>query len=283
MTTHTTRPAFRTTCRGLTLTELLVAVAVLAVIIVTFSSILAQANRVVSTGQQTMRANAAAAALDQSIRKDFRRMTHNGFLRITGNPGNQRLYFATAGPARSVTGGPVGTASIIGYGICDNPNGGRILWRGEWILSREEGQSGNFSVSSYEDVLRGDLADIQRMTYGEIDSLVDDDIDGSLAPASLTVPPQHLHDIGDLWMVLREDVEELEISYATGERDGGDELIWETDSGLWTRHNLDEWPKAVRIRIRLAEELLPAGSAPMTYEFTLPVRRAGHGLEENDG
>lgn len=281
MTFSTGQPAARARRRGLTLAELMVAVAVLSIIMVTFASILAQANRVVSTGQRTMRANAAAASLDQAIRKDFRRMSHNGFLRITGHEGEQRLYFVAAGPSRSVNGGGAGTASVIGYGICDNPLGDQVLWRAQWVLRRDDAETANFQQLSSDvpDVLQGDLADIQRMSETGMRDFIDSEIE-PLYPRSLTVPPQTLGQMDDLWMVMRENVEEVEFAYTTGSRDGSGNLEWQEGARTWTRHDLDDWPKAVRIRIRMTEGILPEGTAPPTYEFILPVRRAARGLEE---
>lgn len=285
MTTRTGQFVCRSPRAGLTLAELMVSVAVLSVILVTFSTIVSQSQRVVSTSQRTMRANATAAAIAQTIQKDFRRLTHNGFLRITGFSDDQRLYLVSAGPARSVTGGPMGTGSIIAYGLCDNPNGeGKVLYRVAWVLHREEGESATYEPISddHPDVLRADLADVQRLTAVGMRDLIDQEMEDRY-PRSLAVPAENLGQIEDLWMVLREGVDEVDFAYTYGEVNSNDELEWVSGARLWTRHNLNEWPDAFRIRFTMLEELLPAGSAPLTYELVIPVRRSVLGLDEPQG
>lgn len=265
---------------GLTLVELMVSVAVLSIIAVTFTTILSQSQRVVSTSQQSMRANSTAAALAQTIQKDFRRITHNGFIRIAGLTGEgQRLYFVCAGPSRSVTSYTLGTACIIGYGVCDNPNGeGKVLYRTNWVLHRESGDKADFTLDA-DDVFRADLADIQRLDRIGMRDLIDEELESNY-PHEIPVPPENLDEIEDLWMVLREGVEEVQFYYTTGEVNSDGELEWKTGARLWTRHDLTDWPVAFRVRFKLVEELLPPDSAPMTYEIVVPVRRSVEGLDE---
>lgn len=266
---------------GLTLVELMVSVAILSVIAVTFTTILSQSQRVVSTSQQTMRANATAAALAQTIQRDFRRITHNGFIRITGFQSDQRLYFVCAGPSRSVTGDTLGTGCIVGYGVCDNPNSddddSKVLYRTNWVLHRETGETPDFTLE--DDVFQADLADIQRLGPIEMRDLIDDELESN-RPDKIAVPPENLDEIEDLWMVLREGIDEVRFYYTNGEVNDDGELRWETGAKIWTRHNLDEWPVAFRVRFQLSEELLPPDSAPLTYEIVVPVRRCVEGLPE---
>ncbi|MGC9454196.1 MAG: PulJ/GspJ family protein [Phycisphaerae bacterium] len=281
MSEPTGHTVLRNRRRGLTLAELMVSVAVLSVIAVTFTTILSQSQRVVSMSQQTMRANANAAAIAQTIQKDFRRLTHNGFLRIAGPRDDQRLYLVCAGPSRSVTGGPMGTGSIVSYGLCDNPNGnGKVLYRTAWVLHREDTDPPDFERhNDYPDVIRADLADVQRLGHLGMRDLIDDELE-ELYPRSLAVPPGDLDEINDLWMVLTDNVEEVEFAFTTGETDGDGELEWISGANLWTSEDLENWPQAFRIRLQLTEELLPAGAAPLTYELVVPVRRSPAGLDE---
>lgn len=303
--------ARRTGRAGLTLAELMVAVAILAIIIVTFSVILSQSQRVVSTQQRTMRANAAAAAIDHAVRRDIRRLTHNGFLMLVGPTDAMQCWFITAGPSRSLTGGPLGTAGLVGFGLCDNPRADNddndVFWRGAWVMYRERNEPANWRQrAGFADMIQGDLGDFQRLRldgpmglYGVIDRL-----ESNYEVDRLAVPARTLREVNDLWMVLREDVETLNFAWTDGTRDDTDgHLLWYTpdepkdgdqpfeDEGgggrpyraLWTRHDLGDWPARIRMRFRLSSELLPAGLAPPTYEFILPVHRADAGLQAGGG
>jgi hypothetical protein len=287
----------------------MVAVAILAVIIVTFSIILSQTQRVVSTGQQAMRANATAAAVEQAIRKDFRRLSHNGFLFIYGQEDRMQCWLATAGPVQSMTADSTaahvrGTGAIIGYGLCDNPAADDpntdVLWRAGYVLSREPDdlppEWATFHAGT-KDVVQADFADIQRRSWATLlTKLVEGVVLDEYLPEERTVPPQTLEDIEDLWVVLRQDVKTFQVAWTDGTCDAGGNLEWYTPDHpmpgsqpwedesdpygvLWTRQNptCDAWPLAVRIRFTLSEALFPSGVTPLEYEVILRVPRAETG------
>jgi hypothetical protein len=279
----------------------MVAVAILAIIVVTFSVILSQSQRVVSTGQQSMRANATAAAIEQAVRKDLRRLTHNGFLMVHGPEDRMQLWLVTAGPSRSITGGPDGTGAIIGYGLCDNPNAAEpdadVLWRTAYVLHRDRTDSVDWTPVGGDtpDVVQADLADLQRMTASDIESLVSNVVLDDYVPDERRVPPRTLTQIEELWAVLREDVETFQVAWTDRAEDADGNIEWytpdnpkgggagfESGSGssyqaLWTRHNLDDWPIKIRIRFTLSRTLFPPDVAPPEYEIVYPVPRAERG------
>lgn len=68
--------------RGFTLTEMLVAVAVLAVVIVAMSTIFGTSQKVASMGEANAQYIQQAAAIERRIRRDVERMSRDGFLAI---------------------------------------------------------------------------------------------------------------------------------------------------------------------------------------------------------
>ena len=68
--------------RGFTLTEMLVAVAVLAVVILATSTIFSTSQRVASMGEANAELIQQASAIERRIRRDIERMSSDGFLAI---------------------------------------------------------------------------------------------------------------------------------------------------------------------------------------------------------
>ena len=152
----------RTGDRGLTLIELVVAVTLLSIMILCFGTVISQASKVVTVGENTIRANAAAAAISQIIKNDFRQISKNGFLCITQSvQGNQaRVFFTIAGNVNSLTGGPSGNGAIVGFGLDTTDT---LFWRAAWVLNNCDKATPQIAPSAILDSLPLDLADIQKM------------------------------------------------------------------------------------------------------------------------
>ncbi|MCK4601117.1 MAG: prepilin-type N-terminal cleavage/methylation domain-containing protein, partial [Phycisphaerae bacterium] len=151
--------------KGLTLIELMAAVAVLAMMILIFNMVLSQSQKVVYTVQVSIDANRTASAVEHVIRSDIRRLSKNGFLCITqADDGSPQLFYATAGPTLSLTGGDTGTGSFTAMGLCDYASAAgeeKLLWRAAWVLN--EG-----TPSQASDCWDLDFADVQKCARADL-------------------------------------------------------------------------------------------------------------------
>ncbi len=228
--------------RAFTLTELLVAVAVLAGLMLGFSMILAQSQRVVNGAQGIMRANIKAAAIDEVIRGDMRQISKNGFLYIDSN----HLIFTTAGPAPSMTEAVVGNGSLVAYARNSN-NNNQVLYRQRWVLSTEQSQEAEEVTDIWGDA---DFADIQTMPVADLESLAgqaQSKVDGlSVAP------PPTSDNVNELWKVLATGCTDFTVDYAMAGQGGT--VIWDNQQETWTHENQANWPLAVRIRFDIEDE-----------------------------
>jgi hypothetical protein len=164
-----------------------VAVALLSVMILTFGEVISSADKMVTVGEASIRANETAAAISQVIKADFRRLSQTGFLCIAqtrATPALTQLFFTTAGPADSLTSvngisPPSGDGSIVGYGMCPVTAGGTpsVLWRTAYLLDNSDKPPVGSSFPSTTDptvncldCLPLCLADIQKMPRVAISS-----------------------------------------------------------------------------------------------------------------
>lgn len=155
--------------RGLTLMELMVAVAMMAIMITAFGHIVAECRKIVSISQSNQRGNIQVMALEQNLRDDIRRTTQAGFLCIaTKDLGGGRkvpvLFCTTAGPGSSMTDAGAMTAyarsngMIAGYGLANSGTTNFVLWRSAWMLRPET----TVATPPNSDLLfKWDLADFQ--------------------------------------------------------------------------------------------------------------------------
>ncbi|MDY6913528.1 MAG: prepilin-type N-terminal cleavage/methylation domain-containing protein [Planctomycetota bacterium] len=250
--------------RGLTLMELLVSIAILVIMILGFSRVLSQSQRVTSTATAAMRSNASAAAIVDVIRNDIRMATQNGFLCIAtkdlaGTP-VPVLIVTKAGVSPSKTGSDVGTGSFVCLSLAANSatSTNDILWHPEWILA---------SSGSAGDVWSGvDLATLQTYSLADIEHLVDDIVDEDQS-VTLSVPASSLAELGNLWHVLTTDCSDLTIEWTDGDAPSGN-LEWyhkdnvsgepfengtsgSTYRALWTKDDQTNWPKAIKINFEI--------------------------------
>ena len=133
--------AARPRSAGLTLVEMLVSVAILAVMILAFSTILSTSQSVVTNAQKLMRSNAQASAVGKVVRPDLRRASQQGFLAIldpgsAGADGSPMLVFTAPGLIDSMQSDEAASTAITVYSL--RLNGGdsdlpRILCRQNWL------------------------------------------------------------------------------------------------------------------------------------------------------
>jgi type II secretory pathway pseudopilin PulG len=219
----------------MTLIEMLVSVSILSVMILAFSTILVQSQRVISVSQTSRRSHAMAFAIARVIRGDFRRITQNGFLAICNRTdANQTplMMFTTAGATQGAASDARGAGSLVCYSMCDNSfntpaKKSSILWRPQYILSQFNGGQGNLglNVPNRPEQMNIDLASIQLLprreaspTPGVIDSIVEIPytIASNWTPPRICVPPKSGSDIGQLWQALVMDCSNLSITWTDG-------------------------------------------------------------------
>lgn len=257
---------------GLTLVELTVAVTVLTVILLGFGVLLSQSQKVVVGSQSTMRANAAAAAVSDVIRRDMQQVTQQGFLaRLADNSGRHRLIATVAGPRFSTVGNARGNGGLICIGARDkqdSEDGEFILWRAAFVLTpdQSENQADVFDYSG-TNIALADLqaAETTEMAQWAVYLATNNDYQGAIA-----VPPRDAGDIDDLWQVLSHWCTDLQIDYRyAGESD------WRTTSDWWTHHDQNAWPVAFRFRFTLTDPMLPEDMRGDGYDYEIicPVGR----------
>ncbi len=118
------------TGRGLTLIELIVVLAIVAMMVLASTKMLADAQEAVRISQSTIKCNAKARAASGRLRDDLRSLARDGFLAITYRQATYRtvdnvvhtkvfphLVLMTVGTHQSLTGNSKANASRIEYGI----------------------------------------------------------------------------------------------------------------------------------------------------------------------
>jgi len=210
--------------------ELMVSVAIMAIIAVSFGTLLNKADRVVIEGEKRMRADAAASAIARLIRGDVRRMTKNAFLRIS----ETKLVLVTPGKTTGLVTQKSGDGAIVAYG-----HSNEVLFRKVMVLADEKlpTPTGEYD---WTDISMSDLQIMDREELAEKASVP--------IPNNLDYPPTSLSQIRRQWMVLAGNCSKLEISYRAPD---GNDWITDEEGGTWTRHNQAEWPVAIRFRFTI--------------------------------
>ncbi|MBC8374359.1 MAG: prepilin-type N-terminal cleavage/methylation domain-containing protein [Planctomycetes bacterium] len=246
---------------GFTLLELMVAVSIMAIIMLAFGGLLTQANLVVTEGEKRMRADAAASAISRIVRGDIRKITKNGFLRVSSN----KLVLVTAGRMQSSFGNYSGDGAIIVYGRHD---ASKVLYRKILILSKD-------APDGIVDCLRWNnagmsLAELQVMDIDEMTALANY---VAQDPPSMAYPPQTLSQVSTMWIVLAGDCTELNISQRQPDNDS-----WNSNTTC-TRYSQANWPDAIKFKFKLEPHTLMSAAIAdnelsndqVTYEILCPV------------
>lgn len=227
---------------AMTMTELIVAVAVLSIMVLGFGQLLTSSQKVVKETQDNQRQNNVAQAVADVIRADLGKITKNGFLCITQRStytSHPRLLFTTAGMSPSKTDAVVGSGGISvygpvrldlrdGFGFDTNCARGAMLRQG-WVMSTD-------SVSGISDVWNTDLDTITSMTRVEMNELIGNY--SSSGPESGTLlraisddhldldwPPTDLNELKGLWQFLSTRNTAVDIMWTDGSKSGTD-LNW---------------------------------------------------------
>lgn len=277
---------------GFTLMEMLVTVAILAIMIGSFAVVLGEAQELVVTSQAIMKANARATALAGIIREDIAKASKLGFLRIQGN----WMFIGVPGHCKSVLGRTTGTGSII---VLRGHEG--KVGRANWILAgmpeasldpkaedififHDEERSPDFSEIQFAEDDQVDHTKNPVLSNGKINFVKyvekkgPDDGENTtyhfknvdFAPETVTT----LDDVHATWPMLARYCDELKIEALNEDL----EPVNGNGNGTWTRED-DEWPAAVRITLKLqdptlldrAGEDLTDEDATFEYQIICPV------------
>jgi prepilin-type N-terminal cleavage/methylation domain-containing protein len=248
--------------KGLTLMELLVAVSIMVILILAFSTVLTESQKVVRVSQAKMYANTAAKAIEQVLRDDLRKLTQNGFLSIKDG---DKLVFTTAGITESVVGDAKGTGGVMTYGKCYNDaegSSGGVLFRQGWVLDKDTTHTG-------DDQWEKDFSEIQAMDQtqmGEECTAILNATPKDIATEGLVVPPSNATEAEKMWMVLAANCASLKFEWFDRTDD-----TWKGTDNIWTQHDQSNWPKAIKITFGISNPELPADFQSSTYEIICPV------------
>lgn len=255
----------RTDCttrrRGMTLMELMVSVAILSIMILGFSNVLSQTQRVVNDSQRLMKANAAVASISQLMRSDFRSVSKIGFMKIRGD----FIAFSTAGPSFSLTSNQRGLGKFIAYRVTDDlgntATDKEVLCRQAFVLS----ETGIAPDVTPMDVWGLDLANLQAQNPTALSSLADTiDTNASYQP-QVAVPPISVANFKSSWQVLLNGVQSnfgIRYGQVSIEYDPSNPsqikrryITWTTTAGqTWHRFDQNGWPDFVSIQFGVMEK-----------------------------
>ena len=258
---------------GFTMVELLVSVAVLAILIIAIGQVFSQGQQVVTRSQGRMRANNAASAITHVIRSDLRKVSKLGFLYIEDGTDGDKLVFTTAGLTQSIDGNAEGQGGIASYGLCDNDapdTADSVIYRQGWVLDATDYTPDNGGADQYptdfSEIQAKDVAGMQAEATAIVDKAPP-----STGEDALKIPPVNIADVGNLWQCLVKDCSSLEIAYL---EHNDTTLDWKTATATWTRHDQSEWPKAIKIKFKVNDQSLPdelSASGGVEYEIICPI------------
>ena len=279
--------------QGFTLLEILVAVVLLSMMVLIVSTVLSETSRVVTIAETKMRQNNAAACLAQSIRTGLLRASKDGPLCITEVAGRPRLIVTNAGVTPSVNWTARGTASFSVLGLVNNQADAArgLLWTPTWVLTTSAGTS--------TDVWAYDMANIQSYTRQGVNTSIINQPSFTGTVSNLYVPPRagNLTDVNLLWQVAASNITSLSIMWSDGTKsasgaggwygrsnpkdsawaaknstmlDGNPAIIEYSEGGnyraLWTLHNQNLWPRAIKIRFTVVDTAMPPDFQTCDYE-----------------
>jgi prepilin-type N-terminal cleavage/methylation domain-containing protein len=278
---------------GLTLMELLVAVAVLSVLVLVFGRILGSTQQAVSIAQWNMQINGQAMALNSLVRSDLRRASTHGFLcmGLRDAPVDGPFPFlmlTTPGTIESSTSDRTATGSLVVYTLAPiNESGGELaLIRQAWVLA---GGGSSLTPPDGDVWFQHDLSDIMTVDFADEPqrhSVVASFLNG--IPDVVHIPPTTPEQINDLWTVLSTKVQDFHVTWTDGRRHTssdedatpqkvesllrwyGHDLGWDFDGtqkagtaaeyeGPNNRYralwhkNSDPWPLALRVQVTMGK------------------------------
>ena len=289
--------------RAFTLVELMVAVAILSLVLVTFGVMLTQAEHAVTAATRNIYANQAANAAETVLRGDLRSAAPGGgFLCITVQNNEPRLILVHPGLAQSPTGGVRGTGACVSYGLVGNQGqrlagqarGDNALYRQDWVLNPFE--PAGPGVRPYD--LGRILTLSPTATNGWVTWFLNQAPDGTNGEP-IVDPPLNAGDLDGLWALLASGCRRVSITWSDS-APGGD-IDWygiqldgtvQAQNGgwagrgigdwtaeqfefaedgnyraLWTLDNPTHWPTMIRVRLELTDPRAWAAGPPATDEL----------------
>lgn len=244
---------------GFTILEMMVTVAILSMIIASFSVVILQCNRMVTTAQRIMRANAKIGAISQLLRKDIQRITKGGIMVIRRSGTGAVMLLTTGEPMTTTRSATDCLGSYVVWGQKTNladPTS-NVLWRPEYGFTTAR-------ALGMDDVIGTSLAEVQAYSRGQASTGASSAI--GKGANNLYYPAENLSQIDGLWQIVSGGCSELEIKWTDGSVDSQGRLIWH-DSGMWTSDDLGEWPRAIMLRFRLADPRMPEDMDGKIYEI----------------
>ncbi|MHC4984579.1 MAG: PulJ/GspJ family protein [Planctomycetota bacterium] len=252
----------RSVGRAFTIIEMLVTVTAMSIIVAAFGSILVQCKRVVTMSYRTMRANHRVAVITESFRRDFRRLSRDGFLFLSSSGGSGAISLTTGDATESVLGDAKGLGSIVAYGLTTSStlDGGQpsVLCRPEFIFADDD--SASYADTDTALGINVTMQNLRAESVAGYRGLADKALN-TIGPVPM--PPDDMSDADQLWRVLSDKVVEFGVDWTTGKAGSGDpvgDFIWQpASSDIWTARNLHNWPMAVKISYRIEDEDWPEG------------------------
>lgn len=272
----------------MTLIELLVSTAILAMMILIVNSLLVDSSHTIKVAQATIRANASARALADIMRRDLEKLDPDGFLAIT-YPANTQCHviFTTAGNYHSLCRSDArANGARVDFGLTYDPleadDGGtpgdlsddlwyRILYRRAIlhdpadpdqptaVADQDHQRLANTYYQFDPHSPADDLASwLFRFTYGTYDFTLHPN--GSTAFPVMTCsdrpqfsfPVMRLADLNALWPYVLRDVTEFKVQWTHGDRNDDDAIVWHDSD---TPQN-DSWPTVLPADIQANPECI---------------------------
>ena len=272
--------------KGFTLVELMVSVAIIAILMLSFSLVLTYSQQVVSNSHKAIRGNDASAALADLIRQDLASLTTEGFLAIDANvpDGNHdRLMFTTTGTYQSmVDPNKFATAARIDYGVFDatasssSYDARQVLWRRALLLTGTGCTNTPPSLpTAGSDLLPVDTLAGYKVSAGiNLGSFTTSVKNAMNTKPDLTLPPTRLIYIQNMWPYVYHPCSLFRVEWTNDTN----LVTWYTPPDgpvparrvnpvVWKFGDTD-WPLALRIRFKLSRD---DNVAP--YEMIVRLRK----------
>jgi len=232
----------------------MVAVSILLVMILSFSVLLSQTQKLVTTAQRSIQMNTSAAAIAQMIRDDVASLSKDGFLyikHVSSVAGKERdtLMFTTTGSYQSVLDESVATAARVDYGL----TGGNALWRRCTLLDPNRPPGGDHEQRSLADY--ADATVISAAT-------------GIISDPGFVLPPGP-GDVENLRSYLAGACTQFRVYYTLPAINWNSPWVPGSDGvaaiATWKKGDTT-WPAILRVRFTLTEY-----DEPFTYEVICPL------------
>lgn len=266
--------------RGMTLIELLVAVAILVMIMTGVGYVFSQVNGAVSKAEAYMQINGTIRAASGQMRDDVQSITREGFICLVGaardSDGNllapPALMFTTTGNFTSAQDPNIeGNAALVSYTIQrDEALGGRpvILGRAAAILAGPfDVHGGNIpsTPGEIQDYTTAVLADIQAMDVRFGGAMLGNFLNYFIIPNSMFEPfpdprdggastitpamntnPYTINEVNDLWRYMAGGVMDMELAFYDGKDAAGNVIGSGVQELTWIEE--DQFGTTVRNR-----------------------------------